>query len=616
MHEEATLKSATAPNPVVQTRLVRSRKLPYIHLPSITVGLTRLGTFLPLFERHLERQLLSGAEIHRFYDSADTGRRTRIREADLTMTQATHDAATQINLEMFEVGLGSALYLRLCGAEGDVRILADGGVGRGYKDDHVLTKLHDVFVREGVTEPRIDLMIATHYDEDHLKGLVPIVEAGIAIGDVWLPPVASEDRETSLGSQPLRKDMLGEALKTARGLIFYLRKRGREIARLTRLLERLGIEGSSAYFGELQEEETWDGPDDLINDEALEALVAPFRIAFGEAGGSEDGCEHAGAADMIEPLTHEELFARLDSDAFWRTRLYLDLSDSGELEYWANHMKAKNLEGPAIQSLQHLVKTTARKAINGAALHRLTAALARAKIVPQYRTINRGIPEDFRWNAAAKRFETASGSGVAPTQIALLGPSDWLVGKFRDRLPARTAAYMAFTTDIPVKNITPSNDLSYVLTVSHAGQTILICGDTGMWDFRIPWKGFEQKLIDRLTDVSVAQVAHHAGLNRYYYHSLLEAWQARSDAVPYLLISHAENDIHRPNQEFETFVQKTWDSNATNLLFTSQPRASRVTSIRHRLYKLRGVPEAVARCDIRMSYGSAEWSVIQHGIKV
>jgi hypothetical protein len=34
-------------------------------------------------------------------------------------------------------------------------------------------------------------MIAAHYDEDHLRGLVPIVRAGIAIGDEWWRPVAS-----------------------------------------------------------------------------------------------------------------------------------------------------------------------------------------------------------------------------------------------------------------------------------------------------------------------------------------------------------------------------------------------------------------------------------------
>lgn len=525
------------------------------------------------------------------------------------------DQASKVDLEMFEVGLGSAIYLRLRGADGDIRILADGGVGHGYREDHVLTKLNEVFKREKVAEPRVDLMIATHYDEDHLKGLVPIVRKGIAIGDVWLPPVASEDRDAPAGAQPARKDMLGEALTSVRGLMGYLRKRGQEITYALRLLDRLGDEGSNFDLDHLNRRHLEDGGEGL-SDEQLEALIRPFRIAYGEAGGPAAGCEHAEDADLIDPIADGALLNDFDPRVAWRSRHYRSRIDPDGLDYWAKHLRAFDDAGPAIQSLRHLVKTTARKAINGAALHRLTAALSKANIVPQYLTISRGIPEDFRWDPALQRFEPASGPGVAETQIALIGPSDWLVSKFRDRLPARTAAYMALAYKIPVKGITPSNDLSYVLTICHAGQTILICGDTGMWDFKVGRKGFEQKLIDRLTDVSVAQVAHHAGLNRYFYHTLSEAWRERKDPMPYLLVSHAENDAHRPNAEFETFVRAAWNPNATNLLFTSQPLPAHVTHIGHRLHKLENTPTKMGRCDIRMSYGSAGWAVLQHGIAV
>ena len=137
-----------------------------------------------------------------------------------------------------------------------------------------------------------------------------------------------------------------------------------------------------------------------------------------------------------------------------------------------------------------------------------------------------------------------------------------------------------------------------------------------MWDFKVGRKGFEQNLIDRLTDVSVAQVAHHAGLNRYFYHSLREAWRGRTDEMPYLLVSHAENDAHRPNAEFETFVRTGWNPNATNLLFTCRPLPVSVRHIGHRLHKLENVSAPMKRCDIRMSYGPAGWTVLQHGIKV
>ena len=380
---------------------------------------------------------------------------------------------SKVDLEMFEVGLGSAIYLRLRGADGDVRILADGGVGRGYREDHVLTKLNAVFKREKVAEPRIDLMIATHYDEDHLKGLVPIVRKGIKIGDVWLPPVANEDCDVSAGAQPTRKDMLGEALTSVPGLMLYLRKRGREITRALRLLTLLGDDGSNFDSDRLDgwhlEEEA-----ESLSDEQLESLILPFRAAYSAAGGPAVGCEHAEDADLIDPVSNEDLLKNLDVRGRWWTWRYFDRISPDASDDFAKYLRKHGYAGPAIQSLRHLVKTTSRKAINGAALHRLTAALAKAKIVPQYLTIDRGIPKDFRWDAGRQQFEPASGPGVAKTQIALIGPSDWLVSKFRDRLPARTAAHMALTSKIPVKGITPSNDLSYVLTISHAGQTILI----------------------------------------------------------------------------------------------------------------------------------------------
>jgi hypothetical protein len=520
------------------------------------------------------------------------------------------DQTSKVDLEMFEVGLGSAIYLRLRGKDGDIRILADGGVGHGYSEDHVLTKLEAVFKREKVEERRIDLMIATHYDEDHLKGLVPIVRSGIAIGDVWLPPVASEDRDAPVGAQPSRKDMLGEALTSVRGLTSYLRERGQEITRALRLLNLLGVEGRKFDLGKL------DVVSEDLSDEDLEELIAPFRTAYSDAGGPAAGCEHADDADLIDPVSYEDLLRNLDMTAVrWRP-LYLDLFDPDELHFWAERLTKYGDPKPAIQSLNYLTKTAARKAINGAALHRLTAALVKAHVVPQYLTINRGVPEDFHWNATLQRFEPASGPDVAKTQIALLGPSDWLVAKFRDRLPAHSAAFVALLSNIPVKGITPSNDLSYVLTVSHASQTILICGDTGMWDFKVGRKGFEQKLIDRLTDVSVAQVAHHAGLNRYFYHSLREAWRGRSGVMPYLLVSHAEDDAHRPNAEFEIFVRTGWDQTASNLLFTCRPLATHVKQFAKRLHKLENVPVPMGRCDVRMRYGPAGWAVLQHGIKV
>ena len=80
-------------------------------------------------------------------------------------------------------------------------MLADAGVkASGYPVDHVHGKLQEAFDSFGDPRRRLDLIIGTHYDEDHLVGLVPIIEdTSISIGEAWMPPVAND-------TQPRRMD--------------------------------------------------------------------------------------------------------------------------------------------------------------------------------------------------------------------------------------------------------------------------------------------------------------------------------------------------------------------------------------------------------------------------
>src|ERR1700730_6689872 len=95
---------------------------------------------------------------------------------------------------MFEVQLGAAVLLQFRNDKGLVCVLADAGVhAGGYKVDHVYKKLDAAFASFNNEDGRIDLIIGTHYDADHLEGLVPILEdSTIAVGQVWLPPVAND----------------------------------------------------------------------------------------------------------------------------------------------------------------------------------------------------------------------------------------------------------------------------------------------------------------------------------------------------------------------------------------------------------------------------------------
>jgi len=79
-----------------------------------------------------------------------------------------------IQVDMFEVQLGAALLLQFQTAEGKtVRALADGG--EGLPDKNIHEKLIAAVESFGDGQRRIDLLVGTHYDADHLDGLIPII---------------------------------------------------------------------------------------------------------------------------------------------------------------------------------------------------------------------------------------------------------------------------------------------------------------------------------------------------------------------------------------------------------------------------------------------------------
>lgn len=84
---------------------------------------------------------------------------------------------------MFDVQLGAALLLQFEGAKGQVRVLADAG-HRKYK---VAGKLTAAFADFADGDRRIDLIVGTHYDADHLAGLVDVIkDPTLDIGEIWL----------------------------------------------------------------------------------------------------------------------------------------------------------------------------------------------------------------------------------------------------------------------------------------------------------------------------------------------------------------------------------------------------------------------------------------------
>ena len=123
-----------------------------------------------------------------------------------------------IQIDMFEVQLGAGLLVQFRTCDQVVRVLADAGVhASGYPKDHVHRKLTDAFESfDASASRRIDLIVGTHYDADHLDGLVPIIEdPTIEIGEAWLPPVANDNLKARVGGLPGRRRPAGAAVRRA-----------------------------------------------------------------------------------------------------------------------------------------------------------------------------------------------------------------------------------------------------------------------------------------------------------------------------------------------------------------------------------------------------------------
>jgi hypothetical protein len=168
---------------------------------------------------------------------------------------------------------------------------------------------------------------------------------------------------------------------------------------------------------------------------------------------------------------------------------------------------------------------------------------------------------------------------------------------------------------IPLKSITESNQLSYIMRIEHLNQGILITGDAGCVDFMSEKKKFHQKLINGLLPLHIIQIAHHAGNNAYFYRVLESAGYPRQSENSYLLLSHATEDKFRPSDEFRFFMEQLRkDPENTAILFTSRPALEKVREYAGLIYP--PVSSIAEVGDIRLCYDGNDWKVMKHAIKV
>ncbi|QEH81570.1 hypothetical protein EIK56_27180 [Sphingomonas sp. C8-2] len=511
-----------------------------------------------------------------------------------------------IQLDMFEVQLGAAILLQFRTGTGLVRVLADAGVkAKGYKPDHVLKKLLPLLDESG--NRHIDLMIGTHYDEDHLIGLVPIIEEKtITIGEAWMPPIVNDSEPMALDA-PVRPNHLlayqfsGEA-GPAR-LNAYLAAKRADCELLA------GLEGK----GDLVPDRV-DTFKTLLYSAQAEAPegLDYFRAQIDEA---HEGCGEAGGVD---PEPHPEVEAMISD--FRRGpapahRLFWDESLSS---YFAAHLNRKARDGLTaalqIDNLNELRQGAAEDAVNASALHDVVQALSKRGVPIRSEIIDDGEPRLYRWDAGRRRFLlTANATAADDLSFTLLGPSRWLVNKHRERLPVEYAAKIALSFVGKLRGITPSNQLSYIGRFDYKGQGILIAGDAGCVDFKPPRGTYYQKLLDALLPLHIIQIAHHGGLNDHFYWVLWAANYAAQTDPSLLLLSHAAQDKTRPSPEFADFLLSTLkEGDDAKLLFTSTPTPDKVAAYRDAFFPVKGGQANVG--DIQVVFGDGAWAVTAHAV--
>jgi hypothetical protein len=295
----------------------------------------------------------------------------------------------------------------------------------------------------------------------------------------------------------------------------------------------------------------------------------------------------------------------------WGDRLAYELEGNERWKWRADFAESDR------RSLAMLRMKTATEAINATSLYAVVKALKGRGFPIRCAIVDDATPRRFIWDASARRFRPSANSPSAGPELLLLAPSKSLVRKHWDKLPPGTYSKLAMTEWLPFRGLTESNQLSYVVKLSFAGQGLLVAGDAGFIDFRPErTRNFYPAMLAALSDLHVVQVAHHAGANGYFYDGLLAAPFANQGDRTYLLLSHGIKDVHRPSDLFSRFIELLErPGREIELLFTSRPLEPKVRDVTHLFSPV--VPGPAADCgDIRMTATGGRWTIVQHAIAV
>jgi hypothetical protein len=535
-----------------------------------------------------------------------------------------------IQLDMFEVQLGAAILLQFRSPGGEVvRVLADAGVrASGYSPDHVHHKLSGAFEEFDDNHARLDLIIGTHYDADHLDGLVPIInDTNIAITEVWLPPVANDSERYGF-DEPVaenhllarqfysntNRQILGRYLRTKEWVCRYVRPLGDQDDQPV---------SEPELNDEILREENLDRARNIFlryRNESLEAVVGNRSFdaidAQSYSHADDNGFEPKDPAELSELIDWAGVNPRL-----WSSRY--DSAHRDEIELIKDLTRRVYPTSLTNYNFAYIRKSAADSAITAISLAKVVEALyeKRPQTPIACHMVHDGIPMRFVWRSESRRFERGSRLTAQGPEILLLGPSESLVEKHRNRLPVAEYAWMARVAIFPIKYITPSNQLSYVARFKAEGQNVLVTGDAGCVDFR-PGRGqpYYREILAALRRLHVVLVAHHAGNNAYFYDVLSAAKYGLQTSHSYLLVSHATDDSYRPSREFSDFVSELHDDDdRVKVLFTSRPRQDKVLDYLPMICPPVGGNAATDNMgptvgDVRLVFVRRHWTVKKHAV--
>ena len=518
----------------------------------------------------------------------------------------------RIQADMYAVELGAALLLQFETPTGVVRILADAGRETYRVNDRLADSVRDF----GGGKLRIDLMIGTHYDADHLDGLVDIINNEVVeIGEAWLPPIANDTEFVVAGSPVRDSSLLALQLALEDGpavLRNYLNAKADlcdHLATVERRADRpRGIE-PRAVNRSVELRMRWQNAYRHADTRELARLHFEAELKDAEVTIGQSRPGHADE-ETADPWRVKELLDGFVAEDPWWPRHRPFSDDLSDVE----------VVGTAeAQTLALVRQSAARDAINASSLAAVVEALKHRGVNIRSAIIPDGEPRKFGWvrgQGEGGRFEPARPADTDAPEIVLLGPSEALVDKFRVQLPIGTYLFAARMATIPVASITASNQLSYSMVVEHLGQRILVSGDAGANDFRPGTSApYYPKLIAELAPLNVVQVAHHGGANAHFYRVLLDAAYPGQPETTYLLLSHKTHDTKRPSGVFSLFIAalRRTPSN-TQLLFTSKPLETMVRDVVSYIAPVEGPPGKTG--NLRLVYDTDGWTVEAHAVAV